>query len=63
MKPIIKNISKKIVVEEYQKMVRDSIESIKKNNHTISKSLEWYIKGLEENIKRAPLKLAYLENN
>ena len=63
MKLIIKDNSKKIVVEEYQRMVKDSIETIKRNNHFISKSLKWYIKGLEENIKMAPFKLGYLENN
>lgn len=63
MKSIIKDKSRKIVVEEYQKMVKDSIERIKRNNHFISKSLEHYIQGLEENIKNAPFKLGYLKNN
>ena len=59
----IKDKTKKNTVNEYIRMVQTSINRIETNNEFISPKLLSYINKLKENIKMAPFKLGYLENN
>lgn len=57
----VKDASKKGIVEAYQSQVRESIDRILSLEDKLSSLKKEYIKGLEENIKRAPYELGYLE--
>lgn len=57
----IKDKSKKALVEAYQKQVREAIEEFKLNSIKLTTEKKNYIKVLEDNIKRAPYVLGYLE--
>lgn len=60
MKDKIRNKSKKVVVEIYQRGIRDVIEDLKSRDGKMSPERKRYIQILEENIKRAPYLLGYL---
>lgn len=57
----INDKNKKAVVEAYQKQVREAIENIKANSERLTPARKEYLKVLEDNIKRAPYLLGYLE--
>jgi hypothetical protein len=57
----IKDKTKKAIVEEYQRGIREAIENIKGRDGKMSASTKQYILTLEENIKRAPYVLGYAE--
>jgi hypothetical protein len=61
MKDKIKDESRKKIVEAYQKSVQEAIIEIKSNDLKLSSKRKDYIQTLEENIKRAPYVLGYLE--
>ena len=61
MKDKIKNPLKKAVVEESQRQIRAAIEAILARDEKLKPSTKNYIEVLEENIKRAPYVLGYLE--
>ena len=57
----VKDISKKGIVEAYQAQIRESIDRILGLEEKLSTLKKEYIKGLEENINRAPYELGYME--
>lgn len=65
MKPKIKDKTKKIVVDEYIRMVKESIEGIKKQNPKMTKDMKKYVEKLEEGIQLECIgvKLGYLKKD
>ena len=61
MKNKVKDKNRKLITEEYQRGVREAIDSIKSRDGKMSTITKQYILVLEENIKRAPYVLGYLE--
>lgn len=57
----IKNPSRKAVVEESQRQIRQAIDLILSREGKMSQSTKDYVEALEGNIKRAPYVLGYLE--
>ena len=57
----IKDKARKAIVEAYQQSIREAIESITSKEGKLAASTKAYVKNLEENIKRAPYVLGYLE--
>lgn len=61
MKSKVKDASKKKIVELYQRQIEEAITNIRNQEGKLSSTKKEYIKILEENIKRAPYVLGYLE--
>jgi hypothetical protein len=61
MKSKVKDASKKKIVELYQRQIEEAITNIRNQEGKLSSTKKDYIKVLEENIKRAPYVLGYLE--
>ena len=61
MKVKVKDASKKKIVELYQRQIEEAITNIRNQEGKLSFTEKEYIKILEENIKRAPYVLGYLE--
>ena len=61
MKVKVKDASKKKIVELYQRQIEEAITNIRNQEGKLSSTKKEYIKILEENIKRAPYVLGYLE--
>lgn len=61
MKGKVKDASKKKLVELYQRQIQEAIAEIKSRETKLSPQKKEYLKTLEENIKRAPYVLGYLE--
>lgn len=57
----IKDKTKKALVEAYQKQIKEAIVNIKSREGKMRPSTKDYIQTLEENIKRAPYVLGYME--
>ncbi len=61
MKDKVKNKNRKLIVEIYQQGVRRVIDEIKSRDGKMAQTTKNYVLALEENIKRAPYVLGYLE--
>ena len=61
MKDKIKDKSRKVLVEMYQRQVQKAVDEINSRDGKLSQPTKDYLKTLEENIKRAPYLLGYLE--
>lgn len=61
MKNEIRDVTKKAIVEAYQKQVQEAIDHILGLEVKLSSLKKEYVKGLEENIKMAPYTLGYLK--
>jgi len=61
MKDKIKNASRKGIVEESQRQIRQAIDLILAREGKLAQSTKDYISALEGNILRAPYVLGYLE--
>lgn len=61
MKEKIKDNTKKVLVEEYQKQVQKAVDEIKSRDGKLSSITKDYMSTLEKNIERAPYVLGYLE--
>lgn len=57
----IKDPSKKAIVEESQRQIRQAIDLILAKDGKLPQSTKDYIEALEGNIKRTPYVLGYLE--
>lgn len=60
MKEKVKNASRKLVTEEYQRQVQKAIDEIKARDGKLSPTTKDYLKVLEKNIELAPYVLGYL---
>ena len=58
---IVKDNSKRAIVEEYQHQVQEAVDKINSLNDKPHLSLRTYIKVLEDNILMAPYLMGYLE--
>lgn len=61
MKDKIKNKNRKALVEIYQRGVQKAIDEINSRDGKLSSQTKNYLLVLEDNIKRAPYLLGYLE--
>jgi len=61
MKDKVKNKNRKALVEIYQRGVQKAIDEINSRDGKLSSQTKNYLLVLEDNIKRAPYLLGYLE--
>jgi hypothetical protein len=61
MKDKVKDKSKKVLVEVYQQGVQRAIDEINSRDGKLATITKDYLKVLEENIRRAPYVLGYME--
>lgn len=61
MKDKIKDKNRKVLVEMYQRQVQKAVDEINSREGKLAQTTKDYLKTLEDNIKRAPYLLGYLE--
>lgn len=61
MKDKVKDKSRKVLVEMYQRQVQKAVDEINSREGKLAQTTKDYLKTLEANISRAPYLLGYLE--